>query len=341
MRTIPFALIAGSVLVAACSAEAPSADVDTSAADLTANCPDHRGMSSWPGPASWAKKYGAPVVCLESRYDCGVAGADRRYENPKANDSEWPIAHDTPIVDGRGIQIDYVHDSVTSVKLNLGQTKMLGGKRYVYAFAVGNATSGWVNAACIGWDGKTRPSATCVDDAGDVPAGFPAITGRKPPKNAGSFAKYEVDVTVAAGLFGGADLTQAKITCNASGDSEHRSLADYVPHQRSDGSYTINLILTLPGMHPALGGTASDTFRVAHMEGSSVVSDHLTFYRLTKVRAVSVDLFAPDSTAGAFKQEDPRTVFVYGYVVYPAGKNGGAPYRRRYGWIDFQALKKS
>jgi hypothetical protein len=78
------------------------------------------------------------------------------------------------------------------------------------------------------------------------------------------------------------------------------------------------------------------------MEGSTLVSDHVTFHRLIHVASVPVYLFQagtaysalglPSSTDGA------RTVFVYGYVSYPKGDGGWA---RRYGWVSYFALGKA
>jgi hypothetical protein len=337
--------LAAAFVLAACSARDGSEDVSVSSASLTSNCPENRTHARWDGPASWQTKFNADVICLDSRYNCGVAGADRRFENPEPkSDGQWPAAAGTPIFDGRGNRLGEVPADATSVKLNFGQTKELAGRRYVYAFAVHSPsnqrpTSGWIDVACVGWDGKTRPDPTCVTASVKLPSSFPTITGRKPPVDAGSVADYEIDPV--PGLFANQDLTKAKIVCNSplldSGlDDPSRALADYFPRRRDDGTYTINLILTVPGMHPSLGGTATDTFVVAHTENGAIVSHHVTFHRLTKVRSVVAFLFEPQSVAGAFGEKDPRTVFVYGYVLY----SDGAQQRRRYGWIDFQALKK-
>ena len=306
-------------------------DPATTNAALTANCPANRGLALYPGPRS--------TTCVASRYDCDMPGGKSRYENPADNTDLWPVAKGVPVLDGRGKPIGSV--TVSTTKLNFGQAKILNGKRHVYAFSVGSGdddVSGWVPAACIGWNGKGAPAGTCSGESGSLPNGFPIVNGRKPPTKYDAVAVYELIATNP--MLATVNLDELKVVCNAPAEP-HRSLADYMPRQRPDGSYTINLVATLPGMDPALGGIAADTFRVAHMEGSTLVSDHVSFHRLLHVTAVPVYLFQAGTAYGALglssSDNAPRTVFVYGYVSYPKGDGGWA---RRYGWVSYFALGK-
>lgn len=299
---------------------------------LTRDCPENRGLRVYAGPSVWEQKWGGTSVCVASQYDCDMPGGKSRWRNADRSDGEWPIAKGISVLDGRGHPIGTAN--VGTTQLNFGQEKTLNGEPHVYAFSVGNVVSGWIPAACVGWDGSTAPAADCATKKGALPKGYPVVNGRKPPKGSRSTTTYEV---VTTNVFPpGTDLDELKIICNTGANEPHKSLADYMPRLKPDGSYTINLVATLPGMSPALGGISSDTFRVAHMEGNVLVSDHVKFHRLKAARAVTVNLFKPGGAYAAFADDDAsRVAFLYGYVVYD---DGAGHVRQRYGWMAATAL---
>jgi hypothetical protein len=295
------------------------------------------------GPSSWANKYGTTGSCVGSHYDCRMPTTDpdfRRYPNAlDPADGRWPVAPNIPIVDGRANPIGTI--AATSTKINFGQRKTLNGKQYVYAFAVDTSPttkrSGWIPAGCVGWDGKTTPSASCVSASGKTPSDFPVVEGRKPQSSGTVTAMFATRDEILATFpqFAGLDPLQIKITCNTKPDLD-ASIADYLPRLSDDGTfYTINLTANVPGLHPATGGIAADTFRVAHLENGQFVSDKITFHILTNVQSLRVYLFAPGSTVGA-PNEGAHAQFRYGYVTYPRGDGSWA---RRYGWVPTLALR--
>lgn len=331
-------LLIAALTALGCAAEPGTAtdvieSTESTSAALSANCPENRAFHLYPGPTSWEKKYGGQSQCVASQYDCDMPGGLSRYHHPSTNEKYWPIAKNITVLDGQAKPLAI--NTGTETQLNFGIQKRLKGEPYVYAFAADTATghvSGWVPAACIGWNGSA-PSSACESKSGTLPKDYPVINGRRPSAKYDATKRYEIDPTPTLPV---PNADDAKVICNVPAGVEHKSLADYVPHQNPDGSYAINLVQTLPGMSPALGGLSADTFRVGHLEGGTVVSDHVRFFRLIHVRSVAVYLFkpAPKGTEGAWDASS-RVAFVYGYVVYD---DGAGHKRRRYGWICASAL---
>lgn len=300
------------------------------------DCPEARKFDVAKGPASWPTKYGIDGTCIGSAYDCRMPTTDpdfRRYENADDKvDGAWPVAMGIPVVDGRAVQIGTV--TLSTTKLNWGQRKTLQNKQYVYAFSVGNGAddvSGWVPAACIGWDGKNAPSASCMSSSTGTPKDFPVFNGRKPEAKYDAIEKVELATpTQSVAQFPSllnVDLDSLKIICNAPNEA-HRSIADYMARTSNDGTYyTINLLANVPGVHPALGGIASDTFRIT-------ASDHVTFHRLIHVKTVRIYMFKAGTTQGA-PSEGSNVQFGYGYITYPTGSG----WARRYGWLPNYATR--
>jgi len=318
--------------------------IDETASGLASDCPDKRHLKVFDGPASWVHEYGTAGFCVGSHYDCRMPTTDpdfRRYVNAADADGRWPVAPGIPIVDGRGNPIGAVAAQAT--KINFGQRKTLNGKEYVYAFAVDTSPttkrSGWIPAGCVGWDGKTTPSASCTSGSGKTPSDFPVVEGRKPKSSKMVKSKFATrdEILAAHPEFAGLDPLNIKITCNTKPDLD-ASIADYLPRLSDDGTfYMLNLTANVPGLHPPTGGIAADTFRVAHLENGQFVSDQITFHAMIDVQELKVYLFAPGSTVGA-PVEHASATFVYGYVTYPRGDGSWA---RRYGWVPFFALKKA
>jgi hypothetical protein len=304
-------------------------------------------------PASWQAMAGPQSCdCVESRYDCQAPNpqesingtANRaRFLNTASPNGTWPLRTGITIYDGRHQRIATTADTATL--LNFGQKKAMNGRTYVYGLGMGTSTpdaakpgsflaqSGWIDAACVGWDGKTPPAAGC--EQAPLPADaakMKVVQARRPPASAEDVTRYQI-APAAPGWASAGGIDNYKVVCQS--DSSHESLGDYLPRPRENGRLvTVNLLMTLPGMKPALSGMSDDTLVVAHQENGSLVSEKVSFYRLMKVRAVGVPLYTPgtdDLIAG-----HPSAPFVYGYVKY---QKDASTWVKRYGWISYFALE--
>lgn len=331
---------------------APSEDLGTSSAALS-GCLTEADFHHYACPASWQDQAGTQSCdCVDSRYDCQApnpqasisALANRaRFLNTASPSGTWPVRTGITIYDGRHQRIATTADAATL--LNYGQKKAMDGRVYVFAQALGTSTpdasrpgyflsqSGWIDAACVGWDGQTPPAAGC--EQAPLPASaakMKVVQTRRPPASAEDVTRYRMAAT-APSWATSVGIDNYKVVCQT--DSSHESIGDYLPRPRENGRLvTANLLMTLPGMKPALSGMNDDTFIVGHQENGVVVSDHVNFYRLTKVAAVAVPIYEPNSDVLVSGHRNGP--FVYGYVKY---QKDATTWVKRYGWISYFALE--
>ena len=329
-----------------------SEDLGTTSAALS-GCLTASDFRHFACPASWQDQAGNQSCdCVESRYDCeapnpqtSISGtANRaRFLNMASPNGTWPLRTGVTIYDGRHQRIATSAD--TAALVNYGQKKAMDGRIYVYGLGIGTSTpdpakpgsflaqSGWIDAACVGWDGATAPAAGC--EQAPLPAGaakMKVVQTRRPPTSAEDVTRYRIAST-APDWASSVGLDNIKVVCMS--DASHESIGDYLPRPRDNGRViTVNILMTLPGMKPALSGMSDDTFIVAHEANGTVVSDHVNFYRLTKVPVVSVPMYQP-GTDNLYSGQRSGP-FVYGYVKYLKDAN---TWVKRYGWISYFALE--
>ena len=339
--------------LSACASASGSEDLDSNASALS-GCLSASDFHHHACPASWQAGAGAQSCdCVESRYDCeapnpqeSISGtANRaRFLNTASPNGTWPLRTGITIYDGRHQRIATSADTATL--LNFGQKKAMNGRTYVYGLGIGTSTpdaakagsflsqSGWIDAACVGWDGTTAPAAGC--EQAPLPATaakMKVVQTRRPPASAEIVTRYRL-ASSAVSWATAVGIDNIKVVCQS--DSSHESLGDYLPRPRENGRLvTVNLLMTLPGMKPALSGMSDDTFVVAHQENGTLVSDHVSFYRLTKIAPVGVPMYEP-GTDNLFSGH-PNGPFVYGYVKYQ--KDAGT-WVKRYGWVSYFALEQ-
>ncbi|CAN5239083.1 hypothetical protein BH09MYX1_BH09MYX1_62100 [soil metagenome] len=352
MLTLSQALFGAAVVSAfavACSA-APDDGTISSEDDVAASqgsalekCPGLSEFDHFACPASWSSA-AAPqdCECVSSRYDCMAPNpqasldADKnraRYLNGSVG--TWPIASGITVYDGRHVRIGTSQSA--NVLVNYGQKKMMLGRTYVLARTVtigaGQSASGWIDSACVGWDGTTKPAPTCEGEATPT-VKMPSVVARRPSKEAQGHTTAYRFLTTSPAWASQLGVDNIKVVCNT--DDSHQSLGDYLPRPRDNGRVvTVHLLFTLPGQNPALSGIAGDTFIVGHEQNGAIVSDDVRFYRLTDVHGGYTRLY-PTSEATLLPGH-PFTPFVYGFVKY---QKSTGEWVKRFGWVNYLALER-
>lgn len=346
----PFLFVAAFASLAAACSSAP--DLETSTEDdvaasqgaAIASCPGPSDFKQFECPASWSKA-AAPqdCACVSSRYDCmapnpqaSLDGDKNRARYLNGTTGSWPVAKGIGVYDGRHERIGTAQSS--AVLVNYGQKKTMFGRTYVLARTVSiggdQVTAGWLDAACVGWDGTSTPASTC--EGAPTPAvKMPSVVGRRPPKASQDKVTAYRFLSAPPSWVSQIGPDSIKVVCDT--DDSHMSLGDYLPRPRDAGRVvTAHLLFTLPGQQPALSGIAGDTFIVGHAEAGQIVSNNVRFYRLRDVPAVLVDLYKPGSPETM--PDHPRTPFVYGYVKY---QKANGDWAKRFGWVAYLALEKA
>lgn len=209
-------------------------------------------------------------------YNCKppAATADRpRIRNPDNGWSEeWPIRAGSPLMDGLGHVRGNV--SASSVKINVGQRKILHDAPVVYAFATrldtGISASGWifedhlVHAATL----RRRMPTLGLPDPGE--------------------GEYEAHWLVTGG--DNARFEGLKVNRGFSGGG--REATDYLLRPGN----VVNLIYSVPGHE--LGGFSVDTFPPG-----------VVFRRSRGVNQIPVPLYRPGGTTAVSEM-----AFVYGFI---------------------------
>jgi hypothetical protein len=348
-RLVAFAALTFGSLVVGCSAapdDAPSSEEDVTASRGAAvtKCPGQSDFTHFACPASWAQAAKPQdCTCVSSRYDCMAPNPQASLDVDKnrarylnGTTGTWPVTPGIGVYDGRHERIGT--STSQNVLVNYGQKKTMGGRTYVLARTVtlgaNGSASGWLDAACVGWNGTTAPAAGC-ETAPPPDVKMPAVLARRPPVASQERVTAYRFVTSLPSWLQTLGPDAVKVVCAT--DDSHMSLGDYMPRARDGGRVvTTHLLFTLPGQQPALSGIAADTFVVAHQENGALVSNGVRFYRLKDVPAVMVDLY-PESSADPIDGH-PRTPFVYGYVKY---QKGNGQWAKRFGWVAYLALEKA
>jgi hypothetical protein len=226
------------------------------------------------------------------------------------------------LYDGTGIARGRL--AATSVKLNYGLQKEIGGEKYYYAFSTQIkfkdsilGASGWLKAAAIekGNDPRFDPQFVSrmqmPTGAGDRFTRYEITGGEPQEKIAGGALRYKFGYADRAGNFV-AYKVLPKIPLDG---KQSVAITDYLKR----GDDVINL-----GFNPA--GVSNDTFRV---DGAN---RPLIFYRSAEKDAtVEIDLFYPRDETHDGVEPVAKALFIYGYVAVPNGK--------RWGWIPLDALR--
>jgi hypothetical protein len=198
------------------------------------------------------------VTSCKGPFDCklpntGAANANRA-TNPQNGTDDWPIKAGTVLYNGFGQARGVI--TAGTVNINYGQRKVIGGTRYVYAFAVpldnGKHASGWVIESQV------------TANIGSMPT----VSAKNPGKG-----DYQTIFTVTGGdpaVFG--DL---KVAPNYTGSNV--AATDYL---KRDGD-VFNLLYNLPGV----GGVSTDTLPIG-----------THFHRSLGVLAVDLPLYNPGSS---------------------------------------------
>lgn len=237
---------------------------------------------------------------------------------------QFPLrAGEHRLYDGMGIMRGVI--AASSVKLNYGQTKAIGGENYYYAFSTKIifrtetiGASGWIKAAAIEagnipqYDSEFVKKMQISTGASDVFTDY-KITGGNPQeiigKDENGKTKFKFGYADENGKFI-AYKVLPKISRN-----ENVASTDYL--KRADS--VINL-----GFNVA--GVSNDTFRI----GSA--SRPLIFHRSSDTDATAaIDLFYAKDANRDGEKIAGKMIFVYGFIDTPPGK--------RWGWIPLDALK--
>jgi hypothetical protein len=196
------------------------------------------------------------VTDCDGPFNCrlpnGSSANANRYDNPRTGSDHWDIRAGSGLYDGVGNLRGIIRDG--SVKINFGQRKVIGGRTFVYAFAVtlngGTAASGWMLQSAV-LDGNIRS--------------MPTVNARNPGQGS-----YETEWVITGGdvnLYG-----SLKVKPNVT--ESHVAASDYL---RRTGD-VVNVLYSLPGM----GGVASDTLPLG-----------VVFHRSHGVQEVNIALYRP------------------------------------------------
>lgn len=195
------------------------------------------------------------------------------------------------------------------MSFNYGLKRWFFGKDFAYARSTSNSSSGWYPISCIKEEDEFRRQA--------YPQGY--ILAQD--SGLSEMACYEIKSSVSK------SLSEKKVVYGTT--SANEKAGDYLPKKRVNGKVSANLAFSVPGC--ALGAPAIDHYF------SGTKFQRIDVPTATGLPSLDIPLWKPNFSGEPATTFAGSMKFIYGYIV----SNHKGTKKRRYGWMAYDALKRS